>query len=158
MNDDTYYAVLGVSETATELDIRSAYRNLLKKIHPDTVATLSPDLKRLAEGATKDITEAYSVLSDASKRRQYDQTLTQRRRDAVGHPTASDVHRGQPVRPQSAARARQRHNRRRRSSRRSRKLRSWASKRPVLAGVLTGLLLFLALVIVLWVAVRVFWA
>lgn len=47
-------------------------------------------------------------------------------------------------------------NRRHRSSRRSRKLRSWASKRPVLAGVLTGLILFLALVIVLWVAVRAF--
>jgi DnaJ-class molecular chaperone len=156
MSDDTHYAVLGVSETATELDIRSAYRNLLKKIHPDTVATLSPDLKRLAEGATKDITEAYSVLSDTNKRHQYDQTLAERRRNAVGHPTASDVPRGQPARAQTAARARQRHQRRHRSSRRSRKLRSWASKRPVLAGVLTGLLLFLALVIVLWVAVRAF--
>jgi len=156
MNDDTYYAVLGVSETATELDIRSAYRNLLKKIHPDTVATLSPDVKRLAEGATKDITEAYSVLSDTNKRRQYDRTLAERRRNAVGHPTASDVHRGQLARPQTAARARPRHQRRHRSSQRSRKLRGWASKRPVLAGVLTGLLLFLALLIVLWVAVRTF--
>lgn len=156
MSDDTYYAVLGVSETATEFDIRSAYRNLLKKIHPDTVATLSPDLKRLAEVATKDITEAYSVLSDTNKRHQYDRTLAERRRNAVGHPTALDVPRGQPARAQTAARARQHHHRRHRRSGRSRKLRSWASKRPVLAGVLTGLLLFLALVIVLWVAMRAF--
>lgn len=108
MNDDTHCAALAVSETATELDIRSAYPNLLKKIHPDTVATLSPDLKRLAEGATKDITEAYSVLSDTNKRRQYDRTLAERRRNAVGHPTALDVPRGRPARPQTAARVRQR--------------------------------------------------
>src|ERR1019366_5726051 len=73
--EDTHYSVLGVSETATELEIKTAYRNLLEQIHPDTVATLSPDLGRLAEGATEDIIEAYSVLSDASKRRQYDLEL-----------------------------------------------------------------------------------
>src|ERR1035437_7253704 len=54
---------------------RQPYRNLLKQIHPDTVSTLSPDLRRVAEGATEDIIEAYSVLSDASKRRQYDREL-----------------------------------------------------------------------------------
>jgi DnaJ-domain-containing protein 1 len=57
MSDDTYYAVLGVSETATQLEIKAAYRNLLKRIHPDTVTTLSPGLRRLAEGATEDIIE-----------------------------------------------------------------------------------------------------
>jgi DnaJ-class molecular chaperone len=75
MSNDTHYTVLGVSETATQLGIKAAYRDLLKQIHPDTVATLSPDLRRIAEGATEDIIEAYSVLSDASKRRQYDREL-----------------------------------------------------------------------------------
>ena len=75
MSDDTHYTVLGVSEAATQSEIKAAYRNLLKQIHPDTVSTLSPDLRRIAEGATEDIIEAYSVLSDASKRRQYDREL-----------------------------------------------------------------------------------
>lgn len=75
MSNDTYHSVLGVAETATQTEIKAAYRDLLKKIHPDTVSTLSPELRRLAEGATKDLTEAYSVLSDARKRRQYDWEL-----------------------------------------------------------------------------------
>jgi DnaJ-class molecular chaperone len=75
VSDDTHYTVLGVSEAATQSEIKAAYRNLLKQIHPDTVSTLSPDLRRIAEGATEDIIEAYSVLSDASKRRQYDREL-----------------------------------------------------------------------------------
>jgi DnaJ-class molecular chaperone len=69
MTDDMYYAVLGISETATDREIKAAYRNLLKKIHPDTVSTLSPELRRLAEDATKEITKAYSVLSDPRRRR-----------------------------------------------------------------------------------------
>ncbi len=73
MNEESYYSALGVLENATESEIKAAYRNLLKKIHPDTVSTLSPSLRRMAEDATKEIIEAYSVLSDVSKRRQYDQ-------------------------------------------------------------------------------------
>ncbi len=75
MSNDTYYTVLGVSQTASQLEIRAAYRSLLKKVHPDTVSALSLELRHLAEGATRDITEAYSVLSDPKKRRQYDREL-----------------------------------------------------------------------------------
>jgi hypothetical protein len=85
MSDETYYAVLGISETAAPPEIKSAYREMLKKIHPDTVSTLSTDLKALADTATKEIIEAYSVLSDAGTRRQYDRQLAEHRlRSAPG--------------------------------------------------------------------------
>ena len=63
-----YYEVLGVSKTASEDEIKSAYRQMAKKYHPD----LHPDDKE-AEAKFKEVNEAYAVLSDAEKRRQYDQ-------------------------------------------------------------------------------------
>jgi curved DNA-binding protein CbpA len=79
MVDETYYSLLGVHNAATDEQIRAAYRDLLKKIHPDTVALLSPDLKREAAEVTREIIEAYSVLSDPSRRDQYDRELSQHR-------------------------------------------------------------------------------
>src|SRR5580700_2113622 len=160
MIDDTYYAVLGVSEAASESEIRAAYRNLLKKIHPDTVSTLSPEMKHLAEAATKEITEAYSVLSDSDKRRQYDHALAQRRRKAAADASIPSVSQGRLVRPETppaaSARHRYRHHHRRRNGRYSLRLRRWASKHPALAGSMACLLLLLALaiVIVIWAVVR----
>ena len=63
-----YYEVLGVQKTASEDEIKSAYRRMAKKYHPD----LNPDDKD-AEAKFKEVNEAYGVLSDAEKRRQYDQ-------------------------------------------------------------------------------------
>ena len=63
-----YYEVLGVSKTASDSELKSAYRKLAKKYHPD----VNPGDKE-AEAKFKEATEAYSVLSDADKRRQYDQ-------------------------------------------------------------------------------------
>ncbi len=63
-----YYEVLGVSRTATDEDLKKAYRQLAKKYHPDT----NPGDKT-AEAKFKEASEAYAVLSDADKRRQYDQ-------------------------------------------------------------------------------------
>ncbi|MBQ7679080.1 MAG: molecular chaperone DnaJ [Butyrivibrio sp.] len=63
-----YYEVLGVSKDATEDDLKKAYRTLAKKYHPD----MNPGDEAAAE-KFKEASEAYAVLSDADKRRQYDQ-------------------------------------------------------------------------------------
>jgi curved DNA-binding protein len=62
-----YYAVLGVPRTASEKDIKTAYRKLARKHHPD----VNPGDKK-SEDLFKEIGEAYSVLSDSDKRRKYD--------------------------------------------------------------------------------------
>ncbi len=63
-----YYEVLGVSKTASKDEIKSAYRKLAMKYHPDR----NPDNKE-AEEKFKEAAEAYEVLSDEQKRKQYDQ-------------------------------------------------------------------------------------
>lgn len=63
-----YYEVLGVNKTASIDEIKKAYRTLAKKYHPD----LNPGDKQ-AEEKFKEVNEAYEVLSDETKRKQYDQ-------------------------------------------------------------------------------------
>lgn len=63
-----YYDVLGVSRTATDEELKKAYRKLAKQYHPD----LNPGDKE-AEAKFKEVNEAYAVLSDPEKRRNYDQ-------------------------------------------------------------------------------------
>jgi len=63
-----YYEVLGVPKTATDADLKKAYRVLAKKYHPDTNQG-NPE----AEAKFKEASEAYAVLSDPEKRKQYDQ-------------------------------------------------------------------------------------
>ncbi|XP_068428429.1 dnaJ homolog subfamily B member 2 isoform X2 [Clinocottus analis] len=62
-----YYNVLGVSKTASQDDIKKAYRKLALKWHPDK----NPDNKEEAERKFKELSEAYEVLSDTSKRDAY---------------------------------------------------------------------------------------
>ena len=79
MGPDSYYDTLGVSRDADDKEIRKAYRDLARKYHPDVCKEPG------AEERFKGINEAYSVLSDAQKRAQYDQ---------LGHDAYSNASRG----------------------------------------------------------------
>ena len=65
-----YFKILGISRNATDQEIKSAFRKLARKFHPD----LNPhDLR--AESEFKEINEAYEILSDEDKKRSYEQFL-----------------------------------------------------------------------------------
>ena len=68
MNYKDYYSILGVPKNVAEKDIKSAYRKLARKWHPDA----NPDNAHQAEEKFKDIQEAYEVLGDSEKRKKYD--------------------------------------------------------------------------------------
>lgn len=66
MTNQNHYEVLGVSNTATDAEIKKSYRTLSLKYHPDRNSTSE------AEQKIREINDAYEVLSDSTKRRQYD--------------------------------------------------------------------------------------
>ncbi|MBC5816166.1 MAG: J domain-containing protein [Candidatus Eremiobacteraeota bacterium] len=68
MNYKNYYDVLGIAKNTPEKDIKSAYRKLARKWHPDA----NPDNAAAAEEKFKEIQEAYEVLGDSEKRKKYD--------------------------------------------------------------------------------------
>lgn len=65
--DKDFYKILGVAKDASDADIKKAYRKLARQYHPDTNSG-----EAAAEKKFKDISEAYSVLSDPDERQQYD--------------------------------------------------------------------------------------
>lgn len=68
MDFKDYYSSLGVAKTATQKDIKAAYRKLARKHHPDVNQG-----DRSAEGRIKELNEAYEVLGDSDKRKKYDE-------------------------------------------------------------------------------------
>ena len=67
-----YYDILGIKKTATADEIKSAYRKLAKKYHPDMFTNASDAEKKEAEVKFKEVNHAYEVLSDDQKRKVYD--------------------------------------------------------------------------------------
>ena len=65
-----YFKILGISRNATDKEIKSAFRKLARKFHPD----LHPHNER-AESEFKEINEAYEILSDEDKKKSYEQFL-----------------------------------------------------------------------------------
>ena len=65
--DKDFYAILGIAKDASDADIKKAYRKLARQHHPDTNSGDTASEKKF-----KDISEAYSVLSDPDERPQYD--------------------------------------------------------------------------------------
>src|SRR5205814_5589122 len=63
-----YYEVLGVPRTASEADIKKAFRKLAREYHPDVARN-----KKQAEEKFKEVNEAYEVLGDPAKRKKYDE-------------------------------------------------------------------------------------
>ena len=67
----THYEILGIRKTASTDEIKTAYKKLVKKYHPDVY----PGDKTYAEKKTKEINEAYDVLSNPDKKREYDEAI-----------------------------------------------------------------------------------
>ena len=81
MDFKDYYTTLGVAKTASEKEIKQAFRKLARKFHPD----VNPGDKS-AEARFKEINEAYEVLGDADKRRTYDEQAHQQGQPWGGAP------------------------------------------------------------------------
>lgn len=75
MLNGTYYDILGVSQRATQEEIKKAFRTQMKKWHPDVYGGTSEEEIDIAQKTSVKIIEAYKVLSDLSKKQQYDTTL-----------------------------------------------------------------------------------
>ena len=67
-----YYAILGVDKNVSDEELKRVYRKLAVKYHPDKWVNKSEEERKVAEDKFKEISEAYDVLSNPDKRRQYD--------------------------------------------------------------------------------------
>ena len=76
MDSANYYDVLEISRYANQLEIKSAFRRLARRYHPDRNSTVSDDIM-------KNINIAFEILSDPGKRQQYDETLGRERKSKL---------------------------------------------------------------------------
>lgn len=73
--EGSHYEVLGVSHTATKAEIKKKFYALSKKYHPDTNRTLAEDEQQRRKTRFQRIRDAYEVLGNTAKRRDYDASL-----------------------------------------------------------------------------------
>lgn len=86
-----YYKVLECKSSATDHEIKKAYKKSAMKHHPDRHATASEEGKKLAEDNFKKIGEAYAVLSDPEKKQRYDSGVDIEDLEHGGHGGHGDV-------------------------------------------------------------------
>eukprot|EP00760_Papus_ankaliazontas_P016893 PhM_4_TR16922/c0_g1_i1/m.30015/K09527/DNAJC7; DnaJ homolog subfamily C member 7 len=78
-NSKDYYEILGVGRTASERELKVKYRELSLRWHPDKCMSYAEEERQAAERKFKNVCEAYTTLSDAQKRREYDLKLDRTR-------------------------------------------------------------------------------
>jgi len=85
-----YYAILNVPKTATTDEIRQAYKKESLRTHPDRLTNVSPAEKKAATERFQTVADAYYVLSDSTRRREYDALYsTRNKREKTNEPDAS---------------------------------------------------------------------
>src|SRR5215203_7229701 len=100
-NNKDLYQLLGLPTEASEDDIQQAHRKLVREYHPDA----NPEDPR-AEGRFKEVQQAYEVLSDEKKRREYDEGLRTSSRGRSGRARSRESSRESSSRPRTRAGAR----------------------------------------------------
>ncbi len=82
-----YYQVLGLDADASSDTVKSAYRRLAREAHPDRASHLGAEAQAQASARMADLNEAYAILSEGAKRREYDQEFAKwQARVAAGEP------------------------------------------------------------------------
>ena len=93
-----YYDLLGVPPTASQGDVKRAFRQQIARYHPDKVQHLGKEFQAMAADRAAELTEAYSVLSDRDRRAEYDQALS-----GAGFAAASATPPPEPHAPDTSA-------------------------------------------------------
>jgi len=83
-----YYALLGIQSSASQDEVRQAYKRESLRSHPDRIANASPEEKRRATEKFQAVADAYYILSDPTRRREYDE-LRSARSERTTDPNAS---------------------------------------------------------------------
>jgi hypothetical protein len=81
-----HYERLGVAPSSSTEEVRSAYRSLARRLHPDRLGAASPAERTLAERRMREINESWRVLQDSGARRRYDDSRMERRRHVTAPP------------------------------------------------------------------------